>query len=86
MADLFVSTLSPRRSSRCPAVLTMQLHVDCGAEIQRHPWFLEDLPPGVAEMNSRLVPPGASSIKSFCMPEGVQAPAFPLCFADARGL
>jgi hypothetical protein len=42
-------------------------------QIQRHPFFLRDLPPGVAEMNDRLVPPGAPSIKSFCMPEGVQA-------------
>ena len=41
--------------------------------MQRHPFFLRDLPPGVAEMNDRLVPPGAPSIKSFCMPEGVQA-------------
>ena len=41
-------------------------------QIQRHHWFLRDLPPGVAEMNDRLVPPGAPSIKSFCMPEGVQ--------------
>lgn len=48
-----------------------------GAEIQGHPWFLRDLPPGVAEMNSRLVPPGAPSIKSFCMPEGVQVPRTP---------
>jgi len=44
--------------------------------MQRHPWFLRDLPPGVAEMNDRLVPPGAPSIKSFCMPEGVQVPMF----------
>ena len=43
------------------------------AQMQRHPFFLRDLPPGVAEMNDRLVPPGAPSIKSFCMPEGVQA-------------
>jgi serine/threonine-protein kinase SRK2 len=42
-------------------------------QIQRHPFFLRDLPPGVAEMNDRLVPPGAPSIKSFCMPEGVQS-------------
>lgn len=42
-------------------------------DIQRHPWFLRDLPPGVAEMNARLVPPGAPSIKSFCMPDGVQS-------------
>jgi hypothetical protein len=49
-------------------------------QMQRHPFFLRDLPPGVAEMNDRLVPPGAPSIKSFCMPEGVQArPAAGTC-------
>ena len=27
-------------------------------EIQQHPWYLEDLPPGVAEMNDNLPVPG----------------------------
>jgi serine/threonine-protein kinase SRK2 len=25
------------------------------AEVQRHPWFAKELPPGVAEMNDRLL-------------------------------
>jgi hypothetical protein len=61
--------LSVSDSARCRA-----------QQMQRHPFFLRDLPPGVAEMNDRLVPPGAPSIKSFCMPEGVQArPAAGTC-------
>ena len=28
-------------------------------EIQRHPWYLKDLPPGVAEMNDSLPQPSA---------------------------
>jgi serine/threonine-protein kinase SRK2 len=28
------------------------------AEIQKHPWYVEDLPPGVAEMNDNLPSPG----------------------------
>ena len=27
-------------------------------EIQKHPWYVEDLPPGVAEMNDNLPSPG----------------------------
>ena len=27
-------------------------------EIQKHPWYTEDLPPGVAEMNDNLPSPG----------------------------
>jgi serine/threonine-protein kinase SRK2 len=27
-------------------------------EIQQHPWYVEDLPPGVAEMNDNLPVPG----------------------------
>lgn len=26
-------------------------------DIQRHPWYLKDLPPGVKEMNDNLPPP-----------------------------
>ena len=43
--------------------------------ILRHPWFLRGLPDGVAEMNDRLVPPRASEIRTFSMPDGVQARA-----------
>ena len=28
------------------------------SEIQKHPWYTEDLPPGVAEMNDNLPSPG----------------------------
>jgi hypothetical protein len=41
--------------------------------ILRHAWFLRGLPDGVAEMNDRLVPPRASEIRTFSMPDGVQA-------------
>ena len=41
-------------------------------QILQHPWFLRGLPEGVADMNNRLVPPHASEIRSFSMPDGVQ--------------
>lgn len=41
-------------------------------QILAHPWFRRGLPEGVAEMNDRLVPPLASQIRTFSMPEGVQ--------------
>lgn len=47
--------------------------------ILRHPWFLRGLPDGVAEMNDRLVPPRASEIRTFSMPDGVQARASGAC-------
>ena len=33
------------------------------AEIQRHPWYCKDLPPGVAEMNDHLVGRPASGVQ-----------------------
>lgn len=36
-------------------------------EIQNHVWYKKDLPPGVAEMNDNLPPPGAGlQVISFC--------------------
>jgi serine/threonine protein kinase len=37
-------------------------------DIQRHPWYLKDLPPGVKEMNDNLPPPAP----------GLQASAAPV--------
>ena len=47
--------------------------------ILRHAWFLRGLPDGVAEMNDRLVPPRASEIRTFSMPDGVQARTSAAC-------
>jgi serine/threonine-protein kinase SRK2 len=66
--------VSPEAHSLLAAMLVAQPEQRISIQqMQRHPFFLRDLPPGVAEMNDRLVPPGAPSIKSFCMPEGVQS-------------
>ena len=64
-------------SADCRNLLSRILVADPGARmtvphILAHPWFLRGLPPGVAEMNDRLVPPRASEIRTFSMPDGVQ--------------
>ena len=65
-------------SANCRDLLSRILVADPAARITvpailRHPWFLRGLPDGVAEMNDHLVPPRASEIRTFSMPDGVQA-------------
>jgi serine/threonine protein kinase len=43
------------------------------AEILRHPWFKMDLPEGVAEMNSRLIPTSPDALE---LPPEVQVRNF----------
>ncbi len=40
------------------------------SQILVHPWFVKDLPEGVAEMNQRLIPPEGHE---FDLPPGIQA-------------
>ena len=47
-------------------------------EIQKHPWYLEDLPPGVAEMNDNLPVPGPEVQVCPCQ---AQEPSSAPCFS-----
>lgn len=35
-------------------------------EIQRHPWYVKDLPPGVVDMNDNLPPPSPNAQVTTC--------------------
>ena len=48
-------------------------------EIQKHPWYLEDLPPGVAEMNDNLPVPGPEVQVCPCH---APYPSSAACFSD----
>lgn len=45
-------------------------------EIQRHPWYLKDLPPGVAEMNDNLPVPTT----------GMQVKFSPVCWCPQHSI
>jgi len=54
-------------------------------EIQRHPWYLKDLPPGVVDMNDNLPPVSPNAQVGYRPPPSLTLPSTPkLTIAQSR--